>query len=145
MRRGGSGGCGAHEAERGAVGGGHSWRDGGAGGPAHLAEEISAASEAEAAAGEAAEEAAAAAMAEETGEAAEAAAVAEHMADEAANDTAVALVRSAHAGAWVAQHLSVYMRWASARRRGRVNPRPRHPRSLGASRSAFLTRATRSH
>ena len=63
-----------------------------------LAEEISAASEAEAAAGEAAEEAAAAAMAEETGEAAEAAAVAEHMADEAANDTAVALVRSAHAG-----------------------------------------------
>lgn len=103
-----------------------------------LAEAIMAASEAEAAAGEAAEEAAAAAMAEETGEAAEAAAVAEHIADEAANDTAVALVRSAHAGAWVAQHLSVYMRWAKRAAAWAGKPPPPPPPEPGSEQERLL-------
>ena len=33
---------------------------------------------------------------------------AEHVAEEEAANTAAALVRAAHAGAWIAQHLSVY-------------------------------------
>ena len=37
---------------------------------------------------------------------------AEHVAEEEAANTAAALVRAAHAGAWIAQHLSVYSRWA---------------------------------
>merc|ERR1739841_480250 len=71
-------------------------------------------------------------MAEETGEAAEAAAVAGHIADEAANDTAVALVRSAHAGAWVAQHLSVYMRWAKRAAAWAGKPPPPPPPEPGS-------------
>ena len=71
-------------------------------------------------------------MAEETGEGGKAAAVAEHMADEAANDTAVALVRSAHAGAWVAQHLSVYMRWAKRAAAWAGKPPPPPPPEPGS-------------
>jgi hypothetical protein len=97
-----------------------------------------AASEAEATAMEEAEEAAAAAMAEETGEAEEAAAVAEHMADEAADDTAVALVRSAHAGAWVAQHLSVYMRWAKRAASWAGKPPPPPPPEPGSEQERLL-------
>ena len=84
-------------------------------------------SEAEAAAAAAAEEAAAAAMAEETGEAALMAAAAEHVADVESENTAAALVRAAHAGAWVAQHLSVYMRWAKRASAWAGKP-PREPR-----------------
>ena len=103
-----------------------------------LASAIMAASEAEATAMEEAEEAAAAAMAEETGEAEEAAAVAEHMADEAADDTAVALVRSAHAGAWVAQHLSVYMRWAKRAASWAGKPPPPPPPEPGSEQERLL-------
>lgn len=77
-----------------------------------LTEAITRASEEEAAAGEAADQATAADLADETGAAAAAAVAAEHMADEAAEQTAAALVRAAHAGAWVAQHLSVTFGWS---------------------------------
>ena len=69
-------------------------------------------SQAEAAAGEAAEEAAAAAIVENTDVAVAAAARADREADLASAETAAALVRAAHAGAYVAQLLGVYSRWA---------------------------------
>jgi hypothetical protein len=46
-----------------------------------------------------------------------------NMAEEAAADTAAALVRAAHAGAWVSQHLSVYMRWAKVWHIGSIKTR----------------------
>ena len=56
---------------------------------------------------------------------AEAAAVAEHMADEAANDTAVALVRSAHAG--VGRPASERIHALAVRAAAWAGIRPRHP------------------
>ena len=55
------------------------------------------------------------------------AAAAEHVADVESENTAAALVRAAHAGAWVAQHLSVYMRWAKRASAWAGKP-PREPR-----------------
>ena len=88
--------------------------------------------EEEAAAGEAAEEAAAAAMAEETGAAAAAAAAAETAADRATERAAAALVRAALAGAWVAQHLSVYSRWAKRASAWAGSPPPPPPARAGS-------------
>ena len=88
--------------------------------------------EEEAAAGEAAEEAAAAAMAEETGAAAAAAAAAETAADRATERAAAALVRAALAGAWVAQHLSVYSRWAKRASAWAGSPPPPPPAREGS-------------
>lgn len=106
-----------------------------------LSRSLRATSEAEASAGEAAEEAAAAAMVEKTGDAVEAAARADREADAASADAAAALVRAAHAGAWVAQHLGVYSRWAKRASSWAGRPPPPPPPQPDSPHAAALREA----
>ena len=106
-----------------------------------LSRSLRATSEAEASAGEAAEEAAAAAMVEKTGDAVEAAARADREADAASADAAAALVRAAHAGAWVAQHLGVYSRWAKRASSWAGHPPPPPPPQPDSPHAAALREA----
>ena len=103
-----------------------------------LSRSLRATSHAEAAAGEAAEEAAAAAMVENTDNAVAAAARADREADAASADAANALVRAAHAGAYVAQHLGVYSRWAK-----RASSWAGHPPPAPSAQSGGVATGTR--
>ena len=106
-----------------------------------LSRSLRATSEAEASAGEAAEEAAAAAVVEKTGDAVEAAARADREADAASADAAAALVRAAYAGAWVAQHLGVYSRWAKRASSWAGQPPPPPPPQPDSPHAAALREA----
>jgi len=106
-----------------------------------LSRSLRATSEAEASAGEAAEEAAAAAVVEKTGDAVEAAARADREADAASADAAAALVRAAYAGAWVAQHLGVYSRWAKRASSWAGHPPPPPPPQPDSPHAAALREA----